>query len=159
MKYEVELAMTGIDNCCCQKSQLTSIPCDQLLVVCSFRKLDYTQYVSPYYTIQYYIYTWSSHWRSYDNKQDWPMYNGPVIRSDPAKINKERRRKIRIPMVMDEMEDRINMLPTRGRARSNRAWFRLSVCVCFLLLYLLEQLNSIVVVIFLFVWYYFRTIY
>jgi hypothetical protein len=121
MKYEVELAMTGIDNCCCQKPQLTSIPCDQLLVVCSFRKLDYTQYVSPYYTIQYYIYTWSSHWRSYDNKQDWPMYNGPVIRPDPAKINKERRRKIRIPMVMDEMEERINMLPTRGRARSNRA--------------------------------------
>jgi hypothetical protein len=49
------------------------------------------------------------------------MYNGPIIRSDPAKINKGKRRKIRIPMVMDEMEDHITMLPTRGRARSNRA--------------------------------------
>jgi hypothetical protein len=49
------------------------------------------------------------------------MYNGPVIRPDPAKINKEGRRKIHIPMIMDEMEDRINMLPTRGRAHSNRA--------------------------------------
>jgi hypothetical protein len=51
------------------------------------------------------------------------MYNGPVIRPDPAKNNKGRRRKISIPMVMDEMEDhiRINKLPTRGRARSNRA--------------------------------------
>jgi hypothetical protein len=49
------------------------------------------------------------------------MYNGPVIRPDPAKINKGRRKKIRIPMVMDEMEDRNNMLSTRGRARSNRA--------------------------------------
>jgi hypothetical protein len=49
------------------------------------------------------------------------MYNSPVIMPDPAKINKERRRKIRIPIVMDEMEDRINRLPTRGRARSNRA--------------------------------------
>jgi hypothetical protein len=49
------------------------------------------------------------------------MYNGPVIRPDPAKINKARRKKIRIPMVMDEMEDRINMLSTRGQARSNRA--------------------------------------
>jgi hypothetical protein len=43
-----------------------------------------------------------------------------------------------IPMVMDEMEDRINSLPTRGRARSNRACFRLSVCLYFLLLYLPE---------------------
>jgi hypothetical protein len=66
------------------------------------------------------------------------MYNGPIIRSDPAKINKGRRRKIRIPMVMDEMEDRINMLPTRGRDRSNRARFRLSVYLYFLLLYLPE---------------------
>jgi hypothetical protein len=31
------------------------------------------------------------------------MYNGPVIISDPTKINKGRRRKIHIPMVMDEM--------------------------------------------------------
>jgi hypothetical protein len=42
------------------------------------------------------------------------MYNGPIIKPDPAKINKRRRRKIRIPMVMDEMEGRINMLPTQG---------------------------------------------
>jgi hypothetical protein len=47
------------------------------------------------------------------------MYNGPIIRPDPAKINKERRNKIRITMVIDEMEGRINRLPTRGRARSN----------------------------------------
>jgi hypothetical protein len=49
------------------------------------------------------------------------MYNGPVIRPDPTKINKGRRRKIRIPMVMDEMKDRINRLPTRSQARSKRA--------------------------------------
>jgi predicted membrane GTPase involved in stress response len=41
------------------------------------------------------------------------MYNGPVIRPDPAKINKGRRKKIRIPMVMDEMKDHINeLVPT-----------------------------------------------
>jgi hypothetical protein len=40
------------------------------------------------------------------------MYNGLVIRPDPAKINKGRRRKIRITMVMDEIKDRINRLPT-----------------------------------------------
>jgi hypothetical protein len=48
------------------------------------------------------------------------MYNGPVIRPDPVKINKGKRRKIRIPMIMDEKEDRINKLSTRGRARSTR---------------------------------------
>jgi hypothetical protein len=130
--------MTEIGNCWCQKPQLTGISCDHLLVVCTFRRLDYTQYISPYYIIRYYINTWSGHWRSYGNKRDWPMYNGPIIRPYPTKINKGRRRKIRIPIVMDEMEGCINKLPTRGRTRSNRAWFRLSVCLYFLLLYLPE---------------------
>jgi hypothetical protein len=42
------------------------------------------------------------------------MYNGPIIRLDLAKINKGSRRKIRISMVIDEMDGRINRLPTRG---------------------------------------------
>jgi hypothetical protein len=51
------------------------------------------------------------------------MYNGPIIRPDPVKINKERRRKICITMVMDEMKGRINRLSSqgRGRTRSSRA--------------------------------------
>jgi hypothetical protein len=49
------------------------------------------------------------------------MYNGPIIRPDPAKINKERRMKIHISMIMNEIEGRINKMPTRGRARSSRA--------------------------------------
>jgi hypothetical protein len=36
------------------------------------------------------------------------MYNGPIIRPYPAKINKLRRMKIHIPLIMDEMNDRIN---------------------------------------------------
>jgi hypothetical protein len=47
------------------------------------------------------------------------MYNGLIIRLDPTKINKGRRRKIHIPMVIDEMDGHINRMPTRGRA--NRA--------------------------------------
>jgi hypothetical protein len=136
IKYEVELAMTGINNCWCHKPQLTGIPCDHLIDVCSFGRLDYTQYVSPYYTIQYFINIWSDHWRSYGNRQNWPMYNGPIIRQEPTKINKWKKKKIHIPMVMDEMEGHINRLPTRGRARSSRAWFRLPACLYFLLLYL-----------------------
>jgi hypothetical protein len=61
MKYMVELAVTEIGNCWCQKPQLIGIPCDHLLVICSFRRLNYTQYVSSYYSIQYYINTWSGH--------------------------------------------------------------------------------------------------
>jgi hypothetical protein len=136
MKYEVELTMTWIGNYWYQKSQLTDIPCDHLLVVCSFRRPNYTQYVSLYYTIKYYINTWSGHWRSYDNKRDWSMYNVPIIRTDPAKINKGRRRKIYILMVMDEMEGRINRLPTRGRARSSRTWFRLAACLCLIITFI-----------------------
>jgi hypothetical protein len=58
--------------------------------------------INNYDTMQYYINTWYGHWRSYGNKQDWLMYNGPIIKPDPAKINKGRTSKIRIPMVMDE---------------------------------------------------------
>jgi hypothetical protein len=49
------------------------------------------------------------------------MYNGSIIRLDPAKINKGRRRNMRIPMVMDETESRINGMPTRVQGRSSGA--------------------------------------
>jgi hypothetical protein len=48
------------------------------------------------------------------------MYNDPIIRLDPVKINKERRRKIHILMIMDKMEGYINILPTQDRARSSK---------------------------------------
>jgi hypothetical protein len=48
------------------------------------------------------------------------MYNGLVIKSDPTKINKERRRKIHIPVVMDEIEGCINILLTRGQGHSSK---------------------------------------
>jgi hypothetical protein len=133
--------MTGIGNCWCQKPQLTGIPCDHLFVVCSFRKLDYTQYVSPYYTIQYYINIWSGHWRSYDNRRDWSMYNGPIIRLDLAKINKRMRRKTHNLMVMDELEGRINMMSTRGRAHSSIVRFRLPVCLCFFIVIFIRTIG------------------
>jgi hypothetical protein len=42
------------------------------------------------------------------------MYNGLIIRLDLAKINKDGRTKIRISMIIYEMEDRISKLSTRG---------------------------------------------
>jgi hypothetical protein len=71
------------------------------------------------------------------------MYNGPIIRSDPAKINKKRRRKIRIPMIMDKMEGHINRLPTRGRERSSITFFIFNDVVFILLLELPEQFDFI----------------
>jgi nucleoside 2-deoxyribosyltransferase len=44
------------------------------------------------------------------------MYNGPIIGSNLAKINKKnKRRKIHISMFMDEMEDYISGLATHNR--------------------------------------------
>jgi hypothetical protein len=155
MKYEVELAMTEINNYWCHKSQLTGILCDNLLVVYSFKKLDYTKYVSPYYSIQYFINTWSGHWRSYDNKRDWSMYNDPIIMPDPTKINKWRRRNIHLLMVVDKMKGCINGLPTRVQARSSKIWFILDDIV-FMFYYYNCQNNLILVVVVIF--YFFDTI-
>jgi hypothetical protein len=114
----------------------------QPLACCLFiQKAGLHSYVNPYYTIWYHINTWSGHWHSYDNRGDWLMYNGSIIRLDPAKINKGRKRNMRIPMVMDETESRINGMPTRGRGRCSGAWFRLPFCLYFLSFYLPEQLD------------------
>jgi hypothetical protein len=42
------------------------------------------------------------------------MYNGPIIRPNPAKINIDRRKKICILIFMDEMESYSSRLSTRG---------------------------------------------
>jgi hypothetical protein len=39
------------------------------------------------------------------------MYNGSIIISDPTKINKSRRRKIYIIMIIDKLKGRIDKLP------------------------------------------------
>jgi hypothetical protein len=64
------------------------------------------------------------------------MYNGPIIRSYPVKINKGMRRKIHIPMIMDEMKGRVNRLSTRGRARSSKTRFRLAAYLCFIIIFI-----------------------
>ena len=67
--------------------------------------------------MEYFKNTWDGEFRSFGNKRDWPMWHGPVIRPDPKKINKGRRKKIRIPMMMDEMEGRISRLPDQSNRR------------------------------------------
>jgi hypothetical protein len=131
--------MTEIDNCWCQKSQLTDIPCDHLLVICSFRKLDYTQYVSPFYTINYYINTWSGHWRSYGNKQDCQCTTVQSLGQIQQKLINEGEGRYAFQWLW--MKWRIVSTGCQLEVELVPAWFRLSVCLCFLLLYLPEQLD------------------
>jgi hypothetical protein len=151
--------MTEIDNCWCQKSQLTDIPCDHLLVICSFRKLDYTQYVSPFYTINYYINTWSGHWRSYGNKQDCQCTTVQSLGQIQQKlINEGEGRyafqwlwmKWRIVSTSCQLE--VELVPTEHDLDYQ--------CVYVFCCYIYQNnWISIFVVIFLFVWYYFWIMY
>ena len=113
MKYDVSFPQEGMPICECQKPQLTGIPCNHVLAVCFIRRLQPNDYVSSYYSLQNYINTWSGVFHSFGNERDWPLYEGPIIRPDPTKVNKGRRKHKRIPMEMDRME-----APTRrGRGR------------------------------------------
>jgi hypothetical protein len=48
------------------------------------------------------------------------MFHGATIRPNLAKINNGGRRKIRIPMIMDEIKDQISRITSHGRERSRR---------------------------------------
>jgi hypothetical protein len=63
---------------------------------------------------------WYSVFNSYENPHDWHIFYGTTIRSDPTKNNKDRRIKIRISMITDEIEGQISRLPSREREQSRR---------------------------------------
>jgi hypothetical protein len=91
-------------KCQCQKPQLIRLSCDHMLVVCSFRRLDLSAYVSLYYTLEYFTNTWSDHFQSFRNRRNLPLYHDSLIRSDLTKIHKDRRKVIRISIVMNKIE-------------------------------------------------------
>jgi hypothetical protein len=109
MKYEVRfLEGGGIPVCECQKPQFTGIPCNHVLAVCCSRRLNPIQYVSHYYSISNYVNTWSGEFHGFGNVTNWPYDMGaPIIRPDPTKINRGRRKHQRIPNSMDHMDARI----------------------------------------------------
>jgi hypothetical protein len=77
--------------------------------------LDSREYINPYYALKSFINTQSNVFNSYENPPDWQMYHSATIRQDPTKINKGRRRKIKITLVMDEIEHQISRLSSLGR--------------------------------------------
>ena len=121
MSYQVFILENGVSTCTCQKPQLTGIPCDHVLAVCGYQNLDWTEYVNPYYNMVHYTAAWNGHFYSFGNPHEWQQYHGAIIRPDPTKVNKGRRRKIRISMMMDEMEGRISRLASTRQSRANEA--------------------------------------
>lgn len=121
MTYQVFILENGVSTCTCQKPQLTGIPCDHVLAVCGNQHLDWTDYINPYYNIEHYRAAWNGYFYGFGNENEWNIYHGAILRPDPAKINKGRRRKIRIPMMMDEMEGRISRLASTRQSRANAA--------------------------------------
>jgi hypothetical protein len=46
------------------------------------------------------------------------MYHGTLLRRDPMKINKDRRKKIKISMIIDEIEGRIRRFMSQSQSRT-----------------------------------------
>ena len=105
-KYKVVVHNENNVECTCQKPQLTGIPCAHVLAVCRNRKFDANGFVSPFYSMNKLVETWSGNFHPYGNQCEWPTYTGPTIYPDRSLIKVGRRRHNRIKMVMDEMEGR-----------------------------------------------------
>jgi hypothetical protein len=100
---------------------LTGLSCDHVLVVCSFRKFDPSEYINSYYSLESFFNTWYGVFNSYRNLRDWQMFHGATIGPDlKKKINKSRRRKIRNLMVIDEIEDQVSKLSGREIVQSRK---------------------------------------
>ena len=132
MKYEVSFpeGMNGNPICECQKPQFTGIPCNHVLAVCCQRRLNPMNYVSPYYSVENYVNTWSGEFHGFGNVDNWPYDMGaPTIRPDTGKINKGRRKHKRIPNSMDDMKarnrPRSGVQPPEGSNRTRTSGLKL----------------------------------
>lgn len=117
-KYHVLLEEGVFTRCTCLKPNLTGIPCSHVLAVIRVRHLNLSQFVSPYYTAANLHDTWSGRFHPFPNQYEWLEYTGPTIIPNRKLLRRGRRRHIRIPMVMDEMEGRKGK--RRGRPLGRR---------------------------------------
>ena len=99
-KYRVIIRSETEVKCTCQKPQLTRILCVHVLSVCRLRKLNANMFVSPYYSIQTLINTWSGQFHIYANQCEWPECIGPILVPEERLITVGRRRHNRIPSWM-----------------------------------------------------------
>jgi MULE transposase domain/SWIM zinc finger len=118
-KYTVNIKEGSMPKCDCLKPNLTGIPCSHVLAVIRVRKFELNQFVCPFYSAQALLNTWSSRFYPYPNQIDWPEYNGPNIIPERRLIRKGRRKHIRIPMVMDEMQGRRGKCGSRLKNSGN----------------------------------------
>jgi hypothetical protein len=85
---------------------LTDISCSHILAVIRVRKFKLNRIICLFYSDQGLLNTWYGHIYPHPNQIDWPESNNPRIISERRLIRMGRRKYIRLPMVMDEMEGR-----------------------------------------------------
>ena len=75
-----------------------------MIAVINEQKIDIRDFVHSYYSAENLFRTWQPGFESRGTIEAWPDYKGVVFVPDPAKIVRGRRKHLRIPMSMDEMQ-------------------------------------------------------
>jgi SWIM zinc finger len=105
-KYTIHIEEGMLSKCTCLKPNLTSIPCSHILTVIRVKKFELNRFICPFYSSQTLLNTWSGRFYPYPNQIDWLESNDPRIIPERRLIRRDRRKHIRLPMFMDEMEGR-----------------------------------------------------
>jgi SWIM zinc finger len=103
-KYTVHIEEGMISKCTCLKLNLTGIPCSHILAVIRVKKFELNHFICPFYNAQTLLNTYSGRFYPYPNQIDWSESNDPRIILERRLIRRGRRKHIRLPMVIDEME-------------------------------------------------------
>jgi hypothetical protein len=101
--HTVNLELKG---CTCGKMQLLHYPCSHVLAACAYRALDYTNFISPYYSVEFLFRTWSQVLHPIQDEDYWEPYEGPKYIPDESlkHVKRGRRKSRRIRNDMDAME-------------------------------------------------------
>jgi SWIM zinc finger len=121
-KYTVHIEEGMMSKCTCLKPNLTSIPCSHILAIIRVRKFELNRFICPFYNAQTLLNTWSGRFYPYPNQIDWPENNGPRIIPERRLIRRGRRKHIRLPIVMDEIEGRRVKRGSRLASNNNNSY-------------------------------------
>ena len=103
-KYNVRLFPSlHRSSCDCQKPDLTGVPCAHVIAVLSKRRYGTGEFVSFYYSAEYLFNTWAPLLMPFSTADDYPDTTDRRYVPDPTKVKKGRRKHLRLPMTMDQM--------------------------------------------------------
>ena len=104
-KYNVQLyPPIHLSSCGCGKPDLMGVPCAHVIAVLSKRRYSTAEFVSRYYNSEYLFRTWEPLLMPFTTAEDYPNIGGPRYVPDLTKVTKGRRKHLRMPMTMDQME-------------------------------------------------------